>query len=320
MLPSVEENDGWVTYRNDVVGYEISAPKEYTIQAWPAGDVIGHGLLGPRVPDEAVAGLVTKYYGDGLVVYLGKTDAYGHFQSGSIGIYAYDIIVNDLGGWVGQPGGGDYQYTSRQETLPIDFQSYPVKITVESRDGQAVGEYAVLNLEKDGIELIFGSFLPKDDPEAYQTYLKEVWPELRKIIETYRKLPEPTSLNGAPAVNAANLQDATPQNIARALFEQYLKGFQENPLDSLMKLSAYQIDEVEIPVKWQACAKLNRADFIAAVTYSVEPENWQLGKWTEDGYLTFDHWVRRKSATMAVYREGQDYTMKILDEPICPGD
>jgi len=183
-----------------------------------------------------------------------------------------------------------------------------------------VGEYAVLYLEKDGIEFIFGSFQPKDDPEAYQTYLKEVWPEFRKIIQSYRKLPEPTSLNGNPSVNAANLKDAAPQAIARALFEQYLTGFQEDPVDALMKLSAYQIDEVIIPAKWQACAEMNHAEFIATVTYSVEPENWRLEKWAEDGYVTFDHWVRRKSATAAVFREGQVYTMKILDDPICPGE
>ncbi len=182
-----------------------------------------------------------------------------------------------------------------------------------------MGEYTVLYLEKDGIELIFGYFPPRDDPEAYQNYLKESWPEIRKIIETYRKLPEPTSLNGPPSVSAAGLTDPSPQAVARALFEQYLTGFQEAPVDPLMKLSSFRIDEVDIPAKWQVCAALNRAEFVAAVTYSVEPENWQLEKWAEDGYSTFDHWVRRKSAAVAVYRSGQDYTMQIVDNPVCPG-
>lgn len=313
----VKEENGWVTYQNKIVGYEISVPERYVIKGGglPA---VGNHLLGPAVPDAEIYNLLSRYYGDSLNLWIWGTGPSGQDMP-LIGIYAYDIIVKDLGGNVSPGGMGDYQLTSRQETLQIDWHSYPVTFTVEKRDHQPVGELAVLSLEKDGIELMFGYIQPKDDPEAYQTYLKEVWPEIRKIIETYKKLPEKTSPGDNPSVNAGELKDASPQAIAQALLEQYLAPFQDHPLDPLMKLSAYRIDEVEIPAKRQACAELNKAEFIAAITYSVKPEHWPPERWDDDGYLTFEQWITRKKASIAVFRSGQDDTMKILDNSICPG-
>jgi hypothetical protein len=316
-MTQVKEENGWVTYRNEVIGYEISAPKHYVIKG---GGFFapGNHLLGPAVPDEEIYNLISKYYGDSLNIWI-----WGNSPSGQdiplIGIYAYDIIVKNLGGDVSPGGIGDYQLTSRQETLQIDWHSYPVRFTVENRDNQPVGELAVLYLEKEGVEFMFGYIQPKDDPEAYQTYLKEIWPEIRTIIETYKKIPEKTSLSGTSSINGNRLKNPSPQAIAQALFEQHLMAFQENPLDPQMKLFAYKIDDVEVPAKWQACAERNKAEFIAAITYSVKPAYWPPERWDDDGYLTFDQWVTRKKTSIAVFRSEQDYTMKILDHPICPG-
>lgn len=194
----VKEENGWVTYRNEIIGYEISAPKSYVIKG---GGFYAQGnhLLGPAVPDEEINNLISRYYGDSLNIWIWGTGPSGQDMP-LIGIYAYDIIVKDLGGVVSPGGIGDYQLNSRQETLQIDWHSYPVRFTVELRDNQPVGELAVLYLEKDGVEFMFGYIQPKDDPEAYQTYLKKVLPEIRKIIETYKKLPEKTSLGDNPSV------------------------------------------------------------------------------------------------------------------------
>ena len=313
----VKEENGWVTYRNEVVGYEIGVPKSYVIK----GDgffTLGNHLLGPAVPDEDIYNLISRYYGDSLNIWIWRKGPSGQDMP-LIGIYAYDIIVNDLGGVVSPGGIGDYQLTSRQETLQIDWQSYRVTFTVENRDNQPVGELAVLYLKKDGIEFMFGYVQPKDDPEAYQTYYKEVWPEIRKIIETYKKISNQTSMVDIPSLNVADLNDPSPRVIAQALFEQYLTAFQENPLDPQAKLAAYKIDEVEIPEKWQPCAELNKVELIAVIIYSVKPVYWPPERWGEDGYLTFDHWIKRKSASIAVFRSGQDYQMEILGNPVCPG-
>lgn len=318
MISVVREENGWVTYRNEVIGYEISAPKGYVIKGG-GFYVPGNHLLGPAVPDEEIYNLISRYYGDSLNPWIWGTGPSGQDMP-LIGIYAYDIIVNDLGGVLSPGGIGDYQLTSRQETLQIDWQSYPVTFTVENRDKQPVGEFAVLYLEKDGVEFMFGYLQPKDDPEGYQTYLKEVWPEIRKIIETYQKLPEKTSPGGDPSVNSSGLKDASPQAIAQALFDQYLAAFQDDLIDPQSKLLSYKLEEVEIPEKWQACAELNKAEFIAAITYSVKPERWPPERWAEDGYLTFDHWITRKRASIAVFRSGEEYKMESLGAPICPGD
>lgn len=185
----VKEENGWVTYRNEIVGYEISAPKNYIIKGGglPA---IGNHLLGPGVPDEEVNNLIAKYYGDSLNIWIRENDPSGQFEPWLIGIYANDIIVKDLGGVISPGGMGDYQLSARQETLRIDGQSYPVKFTVQQRNNQPVGELAVLYLEKYGVKIMFGYVQPEDNPEAYQTYLKDVWPVLRQIVETYKHIPE----------------------------------------------------------------------------------------------------------------------------------
>jgi hypothetical protein len=313
----VKEENGWITYRNEAIGYEISAPKGYVIKGGGISTA-GNQLLGPAVPDEEINRLLSRYYGDSVYVWIWGTSPSGQ-DIPMIGIYAYDIMVYFLGYDPGPGGIGDYELTSRQETLQIDFHSYPVRFTVENRGNQPVGELAVLHLEKDGIEFMFGYLQPKDDPAAYQTYRKELWPEIRNMLETYKKLPEKMFTGDDPTVQAGELKDASPQGIAQALFEQYLAALQDRPLDELMTLSAYRIDEVEIAGKWQACAERNNAEFIAAITYSVKPAHWLPERWAEEGYATFDHWITRKKASLAVFRSGQDYTMKLLDDSICTG-
>ena len=72
--------------------------------------------------------------------------------------------------------------------LTIDRQSYEVSFTVLRKHGQAVGDLTVLYLEKDGVEFMFGYSSEKDNPEEYQTYRKEIWPVVRRIIESYKHL------------------------------------------------------------------------------------------------------------------------------------
>lgn len=112
---------------------------------------------------------------------------------------------------------------------------------------------------------------------------------------------------------------ASPETLAQVLFEQYLLPYQDNPSDPQAKLFAYEIEKVEIPEKWQPCAELHKAEFIAVITFSVKPERWPPPRWAYDGTLTDDHWINGKRASIAVFRSGQDYKMELLGIPICPG-
>lgn len=187
----VKEENGWVTYRNEMVGYEISLPKSYQIKGEsPAVGFIGPGLLGPAVPDEEIASLVAKYYGESLMIWMRETDSSGQFKPWGISIYAYDILAKKLGAAISPGGVGDYELDKASETLTIDGQTYEVTFTVLQKNNQAVQELGVLYLEKGGVEFMFGYFPEKDNPEAYQAYRKEIWPVVRRIIESYKYLPE----------------------------------------------------------------------------------------------------------------------------------
>ena len=190
-LTAINEADGWVTYRNEIVGYEISVPAHYQIKGFsPDMGWIGSGLLGPAVPDEEVASLLAKYYGQSLCVFLEDPDPTGPVEHFSLGIYAYDILVDTLGASISLGGIGDYELSKASETLTIDGQDYEVTFTVLQKHGQTVGEGAVLYLEPGGVQFLFGYSSEKDDPEEYQAYRKEVWPVLRRIVESYQYRPK----------------------------------------------------------------------------------------------------------------------------------
>jgi hypothetical protein len=184
-----EPHDREITHRNEIVRFEISMPDSYEIEGGGPPQV-GYNLLGPAVPDEDIQNLVDRYYGDSLNVSFGESNASGQYNPWLIGIYGYDIITKNLGGVVSPGGIGDYKLTQRKETLLIDGQSYPLTFTVEQRNNEAVGELAVLYLEKDGVQFMFGYIQREDKPEEYQAYLKDKWPVVRQILETYKHLPE----------------------------------------------------------------------------------------------------------------------------------
>ena len=89
---------------------------------------LGHGLLGPAVPDEEIDRLLARYYGDSLNPWIWGTGPSGQDQPW-IGIYAYDILVKKLGTTISPGGVGDYELAKTRETLTIDGQSYPVTFT-----------------------------------------------------------------------------------------------------------------------------------------------------------------------------------------------
>ena len=78
----LKEENGWVTYRNEIVGYEISAPNNYQIKGfYPEMGWIGPSLLGPAVPDEEIAKLLARYYGKSLSIFMGEPDPSGQVKS-----------------------------------------------------------------------------------------------------------------------------------------------------------------------------------------------------------------------------------------------
>ncbi len=191
-LTVINEENGWVTYRNEIVGYEISAPESYQIKGNPPEmGFIGGDLLGPAVPDEEIVSLLARYYGESLTVFMKEPDSPDQVKPWMIGIYARDILVDKLGATINYGGIGEYELTQAGETLMIEGRAYEVAFMVLQKHGQPVGEMAHLYLENGGIELMFGYPNEKDDPEAYLKYREEVWPVIRTIVESYQFIPEP---------------------------------------------------------------------------------------------------------------------------------
>ena len=193
-LPIVSQYSGWTTYRNEIVGYEISIPSDYQIQGIiTTSDSLNDNRLGPRVPREEIDALLAKYYGDRLQVTIHEGGSFGEYHPTLlIKVFAYDIIVNMLNGTYSPGGMGDYDLTHRNETFLIDGQTYAIKITEMRKNNTVVGEIGNLYLENGGVEITFG-YNPHccpENPEDYQNYLQNTWPIVRKIIESYRPIPQ----------------------------------------------------------------------------------------------------------------------------------
>lgn len=189
-LTVINEENGWVTYRNEIVGYEVSVPESYQIKGYPPEiGYIGDDILGPAVPDEEIAKLLARYYGESLTVFMKEPDTSDQIKPWGISIYARDILVDKLGATINYGGIGDYELTQAAETVIIEGQPFEVIFTVLQNNEQPVGEMAHLYLENGGVELMFGYPNPEDDPEAYQKYREEIWPVIRKIVESYQYHP-----------------------------------------------------------------------------------------------------------------------------------
>lgn len=173
-MPRVgDEYEGWLTYTNDVYGYEFRYPPAATVTE--ASESAFH-----LSAEEAQEGVTFR---DVYERYTGKICIHVDYELGYVNISAppnrYVICFRT---------GRAYEGPSREETLLIDGKTY----TAQGFEEQGPGETLPYHNEMLRVELDDGTTIeygPKPvETATFDDYL-EIRDDLLKIVQSYRKLP-----------------------------------------------------------------------------------------------------------------------------------
>lgn len=119
-------------------------------------------------------------------------------------------------------------------------------------------------------------------------------------------------------VTVADFEGESQKTIVEALLDQWLSYYLTETDDPQWQLADYRIESVEIREIWQECAPLYGAEFIASVSYSVQPANDPPWHWAAGtGTLGEEHWILNKIYEVAVRQSNGFYEMTFLGVPVC---
>jgi hypothetical protein len=171
-----DEYEGWLTYTNDVYGYEFRYPPE--AEVWEAPLEL---FSLPR--EEYEAGVTFQ---DVYQRYTGKVCINVRYGPGGISILASadesSLYIN-----CGRTSRA-YEGPDRQETLIIDGGTYTARGFEEQGPGEILNyhnETLHVYLE-DGTRIEYGSWA--SETATFEDYL-QIRDQLLKIVQSYRKLP-----------------------------------------------------------------------------------------------------------------------------------
>lgn len=134
--------------------------------------------------------------------------------------------------------------------------------------------------------------------------------------------PEPTSTTVVRDlyVNIPTITDdsLTQEQIAEQLITRWLEQFKNETVNSDQRLIEFGKISAEIDPDLQKCAKDNGAEYIATMTYSVQPVGTPSDWYTGSGNVSDDFkWIIRQD-DIAVIKNGDSYSWKPLGIPVCP--
>jgi len=134
--------------------------------------------------------------------------------------------------------------------------------------------------------------------------------------------PEPTSTTvvrdlyaNIPTITDDSL---TKEQIAEQLITRWLEQFKNETVNSDQRLIEFQKISAEIGPDLQKCAKDYGAEYIATMTYSVQPLGTPSDWYAGSGNVSDDFkWIIRQDY-IAVIKNGDSYSWKPLGIPVCP--
>ena len=108
------------------------------------------------------------------------------------------------------------------------------------------------------------------------------------------------------------------EQIAERLITIWLEQFTNENVGSSQRLVGFEIIETEINPDVQKCAKDYGAEYIATVTFSVQPVGTPSDWYAGGGTVSDDFKSITRQDEIAVLKNGELYTWKPLGIPICP--
>ncbi|GEM_PF-5851953 len=151
-----------------------------------------------------------------------------------------------------------------------------------------------------------------------------IQPEATMPVPTSTTSPQsiPSNVGGlyfAPSLTIATGETLTQQEIAEALFTNWLTHFKDvGQEDARYKIDDYEVIQVTIPEELQSCSNKLRAEFVATGIFSVKPTDKLASGWFAGGGNISDDqlWIT-KSHDVAILLDNGVYSWKLLGVPPC---
>ena len=103
------------------------------------------------------------------------------------------------------------------------------------------------------------------------------------------------------------------EEIALALFCQYLENYKSPQADSSMRLIDYQVYKAPLDERLQFLRREFNVDFIAGISFSVLPTRIMYSGWVAgNGEISNDGWIRNKFLIVGIFKHDEVYEMKII--------
>ena len=108
-------------------------------------------------------------------------------------------------------------------------------------------------------------------------------------------------------------KNRSPEEIAGALFCQYLDHFRSPEAAISQRLRDFQVDEILSDERLEHLRNEFQVDFVAWVTFSVLPvQTAQSGWLVGNGEISDDGWIRNKQLIVGFFKHDEVYEMKII--------
>jgi hypothetical protein len=103
------------------------------------------------------------------------------------------------------------------------------------------------------------------------------------------------------------------EEIAVALFCQYLEHYTSPEADISMRLIDYQVYKAPLDERLQFLRREFNVDFIAGISFSVLPTRIMYSGWVAgNGEISNDGWIRNKFLIVGIFKHDEVYEMKII--------
>jgi hypothetical protein len=117
-----------------------------------------------------------------------------------------------------------------------------------------------------------------------------------------------------------SLANESQETIAKKLFSLYLAHFSSETVDEQARLKDYKVNNATLSAPFQYCVKDLGIDSIVDIDFSVQTVDYPNPEWTAgNGSTAEDNWINHKVYTLAVFKEGDNYTFRVMGAPPCAG-
>ena len=166
------------------------------------------------------------------------------------------------------------------------------------------------------VSAFFGLFLAACGSKPYEQSLSPF------MAPAVTRTPEDGSGIGSYHVTRPinSLEGSSQEEIATQLFYGWLENFKSGAGDASIRLRDFTVQETTIPSEFQHCTKNSEIEFIASVTYSVEPMNPPSPDWDAgSGEPGSNNWINGKIAYIGIMKTKDAYSFRLLGVPPCEG-